>query len=106
MLQPEIEKILTSWGERHGLRISDIYRDSFYYLDVGDDVGGKYEISIHKDESGLIKVHVWNHQKKRCGFSVDPSELERVLDLAYSRMTTWMKQSKGTQIFAESSSSR
>src|ERR1043166_1998668 len=23
----------------------------------------KFEISIHKDGSGLIKVHVWNHQK-------------------------------------------
>jgi len=102
MLRREIEKTLTSWGKRHGLRVSDIYRDKFYYVDVVDDVGGKYEISICKDdESDLIKVRVWNHQKKSCGFiPVDLTDLERILELAYSRIMKWMKQSNATRIFA------
>jgi len=102
MLRREIEKTLTSWGKRHGLRVSDIYRDKFYYVDVVDDVGGKYEISIcEDDESDLIKVRVWNHQKKSCGFiPVGLSDLEKVLEQAYSQINTWTKQSKGTRIFA------
>ena len=68
MLHREIEKTLASWVKRHGLRVSDVYRDTFYYVDVLDDVGCKYEISICKDaESELIKVRVWNHQKKSRG---------------------------------------
>lgn len=91
MLRREIEKTLTSWGKRHGLRVSDIYRDKFYYVDVVDDVGGKYEISICKDdESHLIKVRVWNHQKKSCGFiPVGLSDLEKVLEQASSQINTW-----------------
>ena len=102
MLHREIEKTLASWGKRHGLRVSDVYRDTFYYVDVVDDVGGKYEISICKDgDSDLIKVRVWNHQKKSCGFRpVGVSDLEKVLEQAYSHIIRWMKQSKGTRIFA------
>jgi len=102
MVRREIEKTLASWAKRHGLRVSDVYRDTFYYVDVVDDVGGKYEISIGKDgESDLFKVRVWNHQKKSCGFiPVDLPHLEEILEKAYSRIITWMKQSKGTRIFA------
>ena len=102
MLHREIEKTLASWEKRHGLRVSDVYRDTFYYVDVVDDVGGKYEISICKDGgSDLIKVRVWNHQKKSCGFiPVDLFDLEKVLEQAYSQIIRWMKQSKGTRIFA------
>ena len=101
MLHREIEKTLASWVKRHGLRVSDVYRDTFYYVDVVDDVGGKYEISIcQDDESDLIKVRVWNHQKKSSGSKADLSNLERVLDNAYAHIITWMKQSKGTRIFA------
>jgi|SRR4029453_12971157 hypothetical protein len=102
MVGREIEKTLTSWGKRHGLRVSDVYRDTFYYVDVVDDVGGNYEISISKDgESDSFKVRVWNHQKKSRGFiPVDLPELEEILEKAYSQIITWMKQSKGTRIFA------
>src|SRR4029453_3652421 len=102
MLRGEIEKTLASWGKRHGLRVSDVYRDKFYYVDVVDDVGGKYEISICKDgESDLFKVRVWKQKKKSRGFiPVDLPELEEILEKAYSQIITWMKQSKGTRIFA------
>jgi hypothetical protein len=102
MRRREIEKTLVSWGKRHGLRVSDVYRDTLYYVDVVDDVGGKYEISICNDaESDFIKVRVWNHQKKSFGSrAMDLSDLEKVLEQAYSRIITWMKQSKGTRIFA------
>ena len=102
MLPREVEKILAAWTKRHGLRVSDVYRDTFYYVDVVDDVGGKYEINICKDaESYLFKVRVWNHRKKSCGFRpVDLSDLEKILEQAYSHIITWMKQSKGTRIFA------
>jgi len=98
----EINKALTSWVTRHGLRVSDVYRNTHYYVDVVDDVGGKYEISISKDgDSDLFKVHVWNYQKKICGFqSVDLCHLETVLEKAHLRIITWMKQAKGTRIFA------
>ena len=100
-MRSEMEKTLVSWCKRHGLRVTDVYRDTFYYVDVGDDVGGKYEISISKDqESDLIKVNVWNHQKKSCGSRADLSDLEKVLDKAYSRIAKWMEQSKGTRILA------
>ena len=100
-MRSEIEKTLVSWCQRHGLRVTDVYRDTFYYVDVVDDVGGQYEISIFKDEeSDLIKVRVWNHQKKSCGSRANLSDLERVLDHAYARITTWMEQSKGTRILA------
>ena len=98
----EIGKALTSWVKRHGLQVSDVYRDTFYYVDVVDDVGGKYEISISKDgDSDLLNVRVWNHQKKSCGFRpVDLCDLEMVLEKAYLRIITWMKQANGTRIFA------
>ena len=43
-----IEKTLVPWCKRHGLRLINVYRDTFYYVDFVDDVGGKYEISILK----------------------------------------------------------
>ena len=97
-----ISEVLTSWVKRHGLQVSDVYRNTLYYVDVVDDVGGKYEISISKDgDSDLLKVSVWNHQKKSCGFrSVALCELETVLEKAHLRIITWMKQAKGTRLFA------
>src|ERR1051325_3008671 len=100
MLSQEIENGLVSWVKLHGLRISDIYRDTFYYVDVVDDVGGKYEISICREGESEIKVSVWNYQKKSCGFRADVSDLEKVLEQAYSRIITWMKRSNGTRILA------
>ena len=100
MTRREVEKTVTAWSKRHGLRVTDVYRDTFFYVDVVDDVGGQYEISICS-ESDLIKVGVWNHQKKSCGFiPVDLTDLERILELAYSRIMKWMKQSNATRIFA------
>jgi hypothetical protein len=82
--------------------VSATFIDTFFYVDVVDDVGGKYEISICKDdESDLFKVRVWNHQKKSCGYiPVDLSDLERILDQAYSHIIKWTKESNGTRIFA------
>jgi len=100
MTRREVEKTVTAWSKRHGLRVTDVYRDTFFYVDVVDDVGGQYEISICS-ESDLIKVRVWNHQKKSCGFiPVDLTDLERILELSYSRIMKWMKQSNATRIFA------
>ena len=100
-MRSEMEKVLVSWSKRHGLRVSDVYRDTFYYFDVVDDVGGKYEISIFRDEeSDLIKVRCWDYQKKSCGSKAPLSELEKVLDRAYSRIIKWMEQSKRARILA------
>ena len=100
MTRREVEKTVTAWSKLHGLRVTDVYRDTFFYVDVVDDVGGQYEIGICS-ESDLIKIRVWNHQKKSCGFiPVDLTDLERILELAYSRIMKWMKQSNATRIFA------
>jgi len=97
----EIEQTLAAWAKRHRLRVSDVYRDTFYYVDVVDNVGGKYEISICKEvETDLVKVRVWNQQKKSRGFRAEVSQLEKVLEHAYSTIIRWMKQSRGSRIFA------
>src|ERR1043165_8790369 len=96
-----VEKTLVPWCKRNGLRVSDVYRDTFHYVDVVDDAGRKYEISISADkESDLIKVRCWDYQKKRCGSTTDLSDLEKVLDKAYSRITKWIEQSKRPRILA------
>jgi hypothetical protein len=72
-----IDETLNAWVKRHGLRISDTYGDRFYYVDISDECGGRYEISIVKqDQSDLVKVHVCSNRKRSCGFvSVLPTEL-------------------------------
>ena len=96
ILSRDIEKTLAAWAKRHSLPISDVYQDKYYYFDVVDDLGGKYEISIFNDtESESIEVGVWNHQKKSRGFRVkDLSGLERVLDRAYAQILKWIERSK------------
>ena len=82
MNSQRIAEILIPWTNRHGLRISDIYRDQFWYIDIVDDTGGEYEISIFQDEQpDLIKVRVHSNRKRSCGFiGVVPADLERVLE--------------------------
>ncbi|HZB45267.1 MAG TPA: hypothetical protein VE360_08490, partial [Pyrinomonadaceae bacterium] len=79
-----IDEILSPWVKRHGLRVSNVYRDRFYYVDIFDDTGGRYEISIFEDDQpDLIKVRVSSNRKRSCGFiGVGPSELEGVLEQA------------------------
>lgn len=95
-----INEILCPWVKRHGLRISDVYRDQFYYVDIVDDAGGRYEISISEDEqTGLLKVQAHSNRKRSCGFiEVGPSDLEGVLEQAYLRIIKWIGQTGGRRI--------
>ena len=90
-----LDEVLAAWVKRHGLQISDVYRNQFYYVDISDDTGGKYEISIFKeDQSELVKVRVWSDQKRSCGFAgVCLTDLERVLEQAFTRICKWSNRS-------------
>ena len=97
-----IDEILSPWVKRHGLRVSNIYRNHFYYVDIFDDAGGRYEISIFKDDQpDLIKVRVSSNRKRSCGFiGIGLSDLEGVLEQAYSRVIRWVEQAGGTRMLA------
>ena len=97
-----ISRLLELWAKSKGLRVSDVYRDQFYYVDVVDDVGGNYEISISLDvKTGLIKVAVRSSRKGSCGYKeVGLSDLESVLELAYARIENWTRQQGGTRVLA------
>ena len=97
-----IAEILDTWVKRHGWRVSNVYRDQFYYVDIVDDAGGKYEISVFPDDQpDLIKVRVWSNRKRSCGFiGVGPSDLEGILERAYSQVIRWVNQAGGTRTLA------
>ena len=97
-----INEILTSWVKRHGLRVSDAYRERFYYVDIVDDNGGRYEISVVVDEKpGFHKVRASSNRKKNCGFvGVEPQDLDRILERAYAQITKWVGKTGGSKISA------
>ena len=96
-----IEETLDAWVKRHELRISDTYRDRFYYVDISDECGGRYEISIFKeDHADLVKVRVCSNRKRSCGFiSVPLTDLEGVLEQAFSSVRKWVEQTGGRMMF-------
>ena len=102
MSDQTISKLLGLWATRKGLRITDVYRDQFYYFDIVDDVGGNYEIAVSVDEqTDLIKVALRSYRKKSRGFcEVGSTDLERVLEQAYAHITNWTKQVGGTRVLA------
>ena len=95
-----VDEILAAWAKRHGLRMSDTYRDRFFYFDISDNSGGKYEISIHKAvESDLIKVRVDSNRRRSCGFiDVPATDLDEVLEKAVSQIRKWIEQSGKTKV--------
>ena len=98
----EVQRILTSWVKRHGLEISNVYRDQFFYVDMVDDAGNEYEISVAEhEEADALRVRVWQRGHKRSvGSRADLSNLEDVLEAAYSTVTKWVSQSGGTRVRA------
>ncbi|HEY3475924.1 MAG TPA: hypothetical protein VGK56_15035 [Anaerolineales bacterium] len=102
MSDDSINEILSHWVKRHGLRVSNVYRNQFYYVDIVDDAGGRYEISISVDEqTGLLKVRAESNRKRSCGFiEVGPSDLEGMLEQAYLQVIKWIGQTGGTSILA------
>ena len=95
-----INEILAAWANRHGLRISDIYRNRFFYFDIVDDAAGLYEISVFEDaQPGLFGVRVTSNRRRSCGFiAVKPSDLERLLERAYFEVNKWVHQAGGNKI--------
>lgn len=95
-----IDETLNAWVKRHELRISDTYRDRFYYVDISDECGGRYEISIIKeDQADLVRVRVCSNRKRSRGFvSVPPTDLDGVLEQAFSSIRKWVSQSGGTKM--------
>src|SRR5262245_9074797 len=102
MSDHQINEILSPWVRRHRLRISDVYHDRFYYVDIVDDSGGKYEISISlEQETGLIKVRARSNRKRSCGYiEVGPADLEGLLEKAYAQITKWIRQTGGKRVMA------
>ena len=100
MSDHRIDEIVRPWAMRHGLHVSNVYRGRFYYIDIVDDAGGGYEISISVDEeTGLIKVGARSNRRRSCGYiGVGPSELEGVLEQAYARITKWIGQTGGARV--------
>ena len=97
-----INDILNVWTKRHGLRISDTYRNRFYYVDIIDDAGGKYEISVSVDaQPGYHKVQASSNRKGSCGYiPVALENLDGVLDRAYLRVSKWVEKAGGGKISA------
>jgi hypothetical protein len=97
-----INETLNAWAQRHGLRVSNVYRDQFYYVDIVDDAGGRYEVSVSEGEQpGLVKVRAHSNRKRSCGFTgVEQADLDGVLEQAYSRVIRWVEQAGGTSILA------
>ena len=97
-----INEILTGWAKRHGLRISNTYRNRFFYLDIVDDAGGRYEISVFEDaQPGFHRVRATSNRRKSCGFiGVTPPDLEGILVRAYFKVNKWVRQTGGSKISA------
>src|SRR5262249_35924162 len=97
-----IDEILTGWAKRHGLRISNTYRNRFYYVDIVDDAGGRYEISVVVDaQPGFHKVRASSNRRRNCGFvGVEPQDLDGILERAYVKVLKWMATTGGSKISA------
>jgi hypothetical protein len=95
-----INEILSVWAKRHGLRISDTYRNRFYYVDIVDDTGGRYEVSVVVDaQPGLHEVRASGNRRKYCGFvGVRPQDLDGMLERAYVRVIKWVEKTGGSKI--------
>jgi hypothetical protein len=97
-----INEILTGWAKRHGLRISNTYRNQFYSVDIVDDAGGSYEISVVVDvQPGFHKVRASSNRRRNCGFvGVEPQDLDGMLERAYVKVIKWVDKTGGSKIFA------
>ena len=103
MSSESINEILTVWAKRHGLRISDTYRNRFYYVDIVDDAGGRYEISVVVDDAqpGFHKVRASSNRRGSCEYvGVGPQDLDGVLERAYVRVIRWVEKTGGSKISA------
>ena len=98
-----IDKILTPWLKRHGLYVFTLYReDEVRIIDVVDDAGDRYQISISEpDESERVRIFAGNLKSKRKRKSREYestlSELERVLEEAYFQIMEWVNQEGHTR---------
>jgi len=97
-----INEILSVWAKRHGLCVSNSYRNQFFFVDMIDDAGGKYEISVVEDgQPGFHKVRASSNRRRSCGFKgVGPLDLEAMLERAYLEVIKWMAQAGGSKISA------
>jgi hypothetical protein len=97
-----INEILGGWAKRHGLCISDTYRNRFFYVDIVDDAGGLCEISVFEDaQPGFHRVRATSNRRRSCGFiGVRPPDLEGILERAYFEVNKWVQQAGGSKISA------
>ena len=98
-----VDEILAPWLKRHGLHVFTLYReDEVRSIDVVDGAGDRYQIAISEpDESERVKVFAGNLKSKRKRKSKEYesplSDLERVLEEAYSQIMEWVKQEGHTR---------
>ena len=98
-----VDKILTPWLKRHGLHVFTLYReDEVRSIDVVDDAGDRYQIAVSEpDESERVRVFAGNLKSKRKRKSREYestlSDLERVLEEAYSQIMEWVREEVHTR---------
>jgi hypothetical protein len=98
-----IDKILTPWLKRHGLHVFTMYREEeVRSTDVVDNAGDRYQIVISEsDESGKVRVFAGNlkskRKRKRREYESTLSDLERMLEEAYSQIMEWVKEEGHTR---------
>jgi hypothetical protein len=95
----DIDRVLLPWSKRHGLHVLTSYReDEVRYIDVVDDAGNRYEMSISPHEvPGLVRISIWDRKRRSKGYRAEPPKLEEVLEKAYSAIMVWVQQAGNTR---------
>lgn len=93
-----IDKILTPWLKRYGLHVFTMHHEEeVRAIDIVDDAGDRYQVAISApDKSGKIRVFAGNlksrRKRKSTEYESTLSDLERVLEEAYSQIMEWVKE--------------
>ena len=94
----EIDAILMPWLKRNTLYVYKWLRDDpVRMIDVIDDAGNIYNISIAPpDVSDIITVAV-SGSGNRTSYETSLSELEQILDKSFAQILAWVKQAGFTR---------
>jgi hypothetical protein len=103
MTYAEVDKILLPWLKRYGLHVYTWHReDEVRAIDVVDDAGDRYQIAISPpDEFEMVRVFAGNYERLRKRKSKEYqstlSDLERMLEEAYSQIRDWIDEAGHTR---------
>ena len=91
MSYSQIDPILNQWAASRGLSIMTLHRDcTVRSIDVVDDVGGRFQLWVGPPKrAGRVGVHVWDDQKRRKDYEIEPEGLADCLDEALQTVARW-----------------